>query len=81
MNQPFARIRQICPGGKVTVGPWVSGKAEPLPREMLSGVEILYCELPPANFGDLERLKWIQPDLLRVHPGPGPAHNSREEFA
>ena len=54
----LASLRELCPGTKVTVGPWIhAGKA--LPREMLKDVDVLFCEMPPANFADLERLKWI----------------------
>jgi phosphoglycerate dehydrogenase-like enzyme len=54
------RIRALCPEGKVTLGPWIAEAGKLLPPDMLRGVDILFCELPPANFTDFDRLKWIQ---------------------
>ncbi|MSU69816.1 MAG: D-2-hydroxyacid dehydrogenase [Opitutaceae bacterium] len=55
----LAKLRERCPGAKVTVGPWIHAE-QALPREMLKDVDVLFCELPPSNFADFERLKWIQ---------------------
>src|SRR6186713_3249827 len=35
-------------------------RSRPLPAERLRDVEILFCAVPPSNFADLERLRWIQ---------------------
>lgn len=54
------KIHALCPRGKVTIGPWLAEKGKLLPADMLRGVDILFCELPPANFNDFDQLKWIQ---------------------
>lgn len=56
----LARIRTECPGAKINLGPWVAAEDVVLPREMLAGVDVLFCEVPPANFDDFGQLKWIQ---------------------
>src|ERR1043166_6622318 len=56
----LAELRAACPKGKVMVGPWVNKADQTLPAEMLKGVDVLFCELPPANFADFDQLKWIQ---------------------
>lgn len=53
-------IRALCKGGSVTVGPWVCDEGQRVPREMVRDVDVLFCELPPANFEDFTRLRWIQ---------------------
>jgi phosphoglycerate dehydrogenase-like enzyme len=35
-------------------------RSRALPAERLRDVEILFCTVPPSNFADLERLRWIQ---------------------
>ena len=42
------------------VGPWINKADQTLPPEMLKGVDVLLCELPPANFAEFDQLKWIQ---------------------
>lgn len=56
----IARVREAAPGAKVVLGPWIQDAGKVLPREMLQGVDVLYCELPPENFDDFDRLRWIQ---------------------
>jgi phosphoglycerate dehydrogenase-like enzyme len=46
--------------GRVSVGPWVQDEGVSLPAERLHDVDVLFCELPPANFDDFKQLKWIQ---------------------
>ncbi len=59
-EKALAELRAIAPNARVKVGPWVSGHGQSLPSEMLRGVDILFCELPPHNFSDFDQLKWIQ---------------------
>ena len=56
----LSRIHKSHPKADVRVGPWVNAAGQTLPPEMLKGVDVLFCELPPANFADFDRLKWIQ---------------------
>jgi phosphoglycerate dehydrogenase-like enzyme len=35
-------------------------RARPLPAERLAEADILFCTVPPSNFADLRRLRWIQ---------------------
>lgn len=53
-------IRALCAGGEVVVGPWLTAEDQHLPPEMVRDVDILFCEVPPANFNDFKRLRWIQ---------------------
>src|SRR3990170_3021620 len=56
-----ARLRELCPDGEVRIGPWLDGMGESsMPPELMRGVEVLLCEMPPSNFDDFDRLKWIQ---------------------
>ena len=55
-----ARLRALCPDGEVRVGPWLNEPGKTMPPELMKGVEVLLCELPPANFNDFDALKWIQ---------------------
>lgn len=56
----LARIRTECPGARISVGPWIREEGVHLPSGMLRDVEVLFCELPPANFDDFTCLRWIQ---------------------
>jgi phosphoglycerate dehydrogenase-like enzyme len=56
----LSKIQKRFPKAEVRVGPWVCEAGVTLPREMLRGIDVLFCELPPANFADFDRLKWIQ---------------------
>jgi phosphoglycerate dehydrogenase-like enzyme len=50
------------PDATVSVGPQidVTDQSGDLPAELLRDVDCLLCELPPTNFHDLRRLKWMQ---------------------
>src|SRR5262245_14677948 len=38
----LARLRTICPGAHIHVGPWITDAKQTLPREMLQGVDVLF---------------------------------------
>ena len=59
-DSSLSRIHKCVPQADVRVGPWINEAGRTLPPEMLKGVEVLFCELPPANFADFDQLKWIQ---------------------
>lgn len=56
------RLRAAVPDAKISVGPQidVTDQSGDLPPELLRDADCLLCELPPKNFHDLERLKWMQ---------------------
>ena len=54
------QIEKIFPQKKVRFGPWIRESGYNLPSELLKGIEIFLCELPPANFDDFDTLSWIQ---------------------
>jgi len=58
--QYLDRIQAACPSARVRIGPWIDDEGQTLDRELMKGADILLCELPPANFDDFDRLKWIQ---------------------
>lgn len=45
---------------EVRVGPHLSESGKSIDKQLLQGAECLLCELPPANFDDLDHVKWIQ---------------------
>lgn len=49
-------------GAQVAVDVWLEPeeRSRPLPAERLREVDVLFCTFPPANFGDLARVRWIQ---------------------
>jgi len=53
-------VRNAAPGAEVRVAPYISDDGQLLPKEMLSGVDVLYCEWPAENFADLRDLRWMQ---------------------
>lgn len=55
----LARLKSI-PGVQVDVLEVPSEDARPLPAEQLRDVELLYCTVPPTNFGDMKALKFVQ---------------------
>src|ERR1041384_3981693 len=59
-DSSLARISKSVPKANVRVGPWITEASQTVPPEMLKGVDVLLCELPPANFSDFDQLKWIQ---------------------
>jgi phosphoglycerate dehydrogenase-like enzyme len=56
----FARIRDACPGCEIRVGPWVDEEGQKIAPELMNGADILFCEIPPANFDEFDQLKWVQ---------------------
>ncbi len=56
----ISRLREICPDGDVRVGPWLDDEGQTMASELMKGAEVLLCEMPPENFDDFDRLKWIQ---------------------
>lgn len=56
----IARIRGDFPQCKIQAGPPVSEPGMTLPRSTLQGVQVLLSDYPPANFGDLDSLQFIQ---------------------
>lgn len=54
------RLREACPHGGLRFGPWLRSTTDTLDPEMLRDADVLLCEVPPANFDDFNRLKWIQ---------------------
>ncbi|MBL9215845.1 MAG: D-2-hydroxyacid dehydrogenase [Opitutaceae bacterium] len=63
LNTPeenLAALRSAHPQAQINTGPWIARAGERLPAEMLAEVEVMFCELPPANFDDCPRLRWIQ---------------------
>ena len=56
----LARIREICPQAEVRVTKWLTDSGQTLPAEQMKGVQALFCEMPPENFDDFDKLKWIQ---------------------
>lgn len=56
----FQRVRDACPDAEVRIGPWVNDEGQTLSPELTRGADFLLCELPPANFDDLDSIKWIQ---------------------
>ena len=56
----LARVRSECPGAEIRLGPWLTSTKETLAKKLMTGAEILLCEVPPANFDDFDSLGWIQ---------------------
>lgn len=58
--ESLEKLRRICPHAEIRTGPWINQAQMRLDPGLMKGVESLLCELPPANFDDFDRLKWIQ---------------------
>ena len=56
----IARLKKICPGVEIRIGPWLAGENERIPAELTQGADLLLCELPPENFDDFDQLKLVQ---------------------
>ena len=56
----LARIREICPQAEVRVTKWLTDSGQTLPAEQMKSVQTLFCKIPPENFDDFDKLKWIQ---------------------
>lgn len=53
-------IQNACAGVEIRIGPWIDDEGQDMPVELTKGVDALFCEMPPDNFDDFDRLKWIQ---------------------
>lgn len=55
-------LREIQAIDNVEVDVWgePEERARPLPAERLEFADILFCTIPPTNFADLGRLRWVQ---------------------
>lgn len=56
----LARVRQVAPNAEIRVGPWIDDEGQNLDPKLMKGVDVLLCEMPPANFDEFDQLKWIQ---------------------
>ena len=56
----IAEIRQRCPGCEIQVIPWNTDLGATFDPALMKGVDVLACEVPPANFEDFDSLKWMQ---------------------
>jgi phosphoglycerate dehydrogenase-like enzyme len=54
------RLRKLIPRGEIRVGAWITDPKTTLPPDLMRGADVLFCELPPANFDDFDCLKLIQ---------------------
>lgn len=54
------RIQDRYPYADVRTGPWITDTRTALDPDLMKGVNVLLCELPPANFEDFNCLQWIQ---------------------
>ena len=54
-----AKLRQLYPEADIRQGPWIGETGQTMPAELMKGVRILYCELPPGNFDEFDRLEWV----------------------
>ena len=59
-EEAFAAIKARLPNCEVRVAPMLTHPSQTLPRSLLQGVDATLMELPPANFEDFDRLKFIQ---------------------
>ena len=53
-------LQRIGSSRSVRVGPHLSEPKLTVAADLMEGVEILLCELPPGNFDDFDGLRWIQ---------------------
>jgi phosphoglycerate dehydrogenase-like enzyme len=53
-------ISQACENVEIRLGDWINDVGQTLPPEIMKGVDILICEMPPENFDDFDQLKWVQ---------------------
>ncbi len=59
-DETLAAIRSEYPRAELRMGPVVTSTDEVLSKDLMVGADILFCEVPPANFDDFDCLKWIQ---------------------
>ena len=59
-EQDIETIRKSCPETDIRIGPYINNVGHEMPVELMKGADILLCELPPSNFDDFDKLKWIQ---------------------
>jgi len=53
-------LQHIDSSRSIRVGPHLSDPKVTIDADLMRGVEILLCELPPGNFDEFDRLSWIQ---------------------
>lgn len=56
----MARLRAACPGVEIRVGPYIQEADQRMDPALMKDADILMCDIPPSNFSDFNRLKWIQ---------------------
>jgi len=54
------RLCQTFPDAEVRLGPFIYDVDDKMPADLMRGVDVYFCELPPRNFEDFDQLKWIQ---------------------
>ena len=55
----LAKLRQCYPDADIRKSPRMDESGQAIRTELMKGVRILYCDAPPANFDDFDRLEWI----------------------
>jgi phosphoglycerate dehydrogenase-like enzyme len=56
----IAQIRQRCPGCEIRMAPWITDPKTEMDPQLMKGVDVLACEVPPANFEEFDSLRWMQ---------------------
>lgn len=59
-EEGLPRLRQAFGDLEIRVGPWIDDAGQTMPEQLLRGVEVLFCSVPPQNFDEFDQLKWIQ---------------------
>ncbi|MFN0197533.1 MAG: D-2-hydroxyacid dehydrogenase [Planctomycetaceae bacterium] len=59
-NPQFLDQVRVAGAGEILCGPNLEQAGIEVDPQLLHEAECLLCELPPANFGDCTRLKWMQ---------------------
>ena len=53
-------LQNACEDIDIRTGPWLDDIGQKLPTELMKGVDVLLCEMPPENFDDFDQLKLVQ---------------------
>jgi phosphoglycerate dehydrogenase-like enzyme len=53
-------LRNAFPSDEMVLAPYIGNAKQTLPAELIADADIIFCELPPENFDDFKRLRWIQ---------------------
>lgn len=59
-DKALDQIREIHPDCEIRIGPWITDAKQTMDSELMQGTDILFCEVPPANFDNFDSLKLIQ---------------------